>query len=240
MPQIRIPVFHGPLHLLLELIERDDLDITAVSLVTVTDQYLAAVHRKDGIDAEALAEFVAIGAKLIYLKSRALLPRQPGDEDDLDDDEVGRELVELLLEYRRYRDVAEQLQERQEQGYRLFLRTVPAPPPDPGPGLDGVTVELLRSLMEEVLSRVPEEKPKGYIRRETLTLAQRLEDLRGRLKRRGKFSFRAVMRECQTRVEVVVAFLAVLELLKGGECSVRQEERFGDIEVVAGSAPVPS
>lgn len=239
MPQIRIPVFQGPLHLLLELIERDDLDITAVSLVAVTDQYLAAVRRKDGIDAEALAEFVAIGARLIYLKSRALLPRQPGDEE-LDDDEVGRELVDLLLEYRRYRDVADELQDRQNQGYRLFLRTVPAPPPEPGPGLDGVTVEMLRQLMEEVLTRTPEEKPRGVIRRETLTLAQRLEDLRGRLQKRGKFSFRAVMRQCQTRIEVVVAFLAVLELLKAGECRARQDDRFGDIEVVAHAAPISS
>jgi len=75
MAEISLPVFEGPLDLLLHLIERDDLDITAVSLVSVTDQYLKAIRNGDGFEAHALAEFVSVGAKLIYLKSRALLPR---------------------------------------------------------------------------------------------------------------------------------------------------------------------
>lgn len=239
MPQIRIPAFEGPLHLLLQLIERDDLDITAVSLVSVTDQYLAAVRKKSGIDVNALAEFVAIGAKLIYLKSRALLPPEPG-EGEIDEDDVGRELVDLLLEYRRYREVADVLRERQEQGLRFFVRTAPPPALVPGPGLDGVTVQMLRDLMEEAMKRVPVEKPRAFIRRETLTLSQRIEDLRGRLRRRGKFSFRAVMQRCETRIEVVIVFLAILELLKSGECSVEQERRFGDIQVSAAIAGAPA
>src|SRR5689334_13200420 len=80
MPELQLPGFRGPLDLLLHLIERDDLDITAVSLVAVTDQYLKAIHNGSGFNPQALAEFVAIGAKLIYLKSRALLPRPAGDE----------------------------------------------------------------------------------------------------------------------------------------------------------------
>ncbi len=235
MPQIRIPAFEGPLQLLLQLIERDDLDITAVSLVAVTDQYLTAIRKRDGIDANALAEFVAIGARLIYLKSKALLPPDPG-EAELEDDDVGRELVDLLLEYRRYREVAEVLHERQEQGFRFFVRSAPPPAIVPGPGLDGVTVELLRELMEEALARVPVERPRAYIRRETLTLAQRIDDLRDRLKKRGKFSFRTVMEQCQTKVEIVIVFMAILELLKGGECEVVQEKRFGDISVSATTA----
>lgn len=237
MPLIRIPAFEGPLHLLLQLIERDDLDITAVSLVAVTDQYLAAVRKREGIDAEALAEFVAIGARLIYLKSRALLP--PAPDEELEEDDVGRELVDLLLEYRRFREVADQLGERQAEGLRFFARAAAPSVFPPGPGLDGVTVDLLRSVMEEMLQRVPEERPAGYIRRETLTLAQRIEDLRGRLSgRRKRFSFRAVVAGCETRIEVVIVFLAILELLKAGECAVQQHERWGDIEVV-GQKPEP-
>jgi segregation and condensation protein A len=239
MPQIRIPAFEGPLQLLLQLIERDDLDITAVSLVAVTDQYLTALRKKDGIDVNALAEFVAIGARLIYLKSRALLPPDPG-ESELEDDDVGRELVDLLLEYRRYREVAEVLHERQEQGFRFFVRSAPPPAIVPGPGLDGVTLDMLRALMEEALTRVPVEKPKAYIRRETLTLSQRVEDLRDRLRKRGKFSFRTVMEQCETRVEIVIVFMAILELLKGGECAVSQEKRFGDISVSATTAVAPA
>jgi segregation and condensation protein A len=232
MPHIRIPSFEGPLQLLLQLIERDDLDITAVSLVSVTDQYLAAVRKRKGIQAEALAEFISIGARLIYLKSRALLP--PAPDDDLKDDEVGRELVDLLLEYRRYREVAVALGERQAEGLRFYARSAAPPVFPPGPGLDDVTADRLRALMLEMLERVPEERPTGFIRRETLTLAQRIDDLRERLSgRRKRFSFRAVISGCETRIEVVIVFLAILELLKRGECAVQQHERWGDIEVVA-------
>jgi segregation and condensation protein A len=231
MPQIRIPSFEGPLHLLLQLIEHDDLDITAVSLVAVTDQYMAAVRKRERINPEALAEFVSIGARLIYLKSKALLPAAPDDE--LDEDEVGRELVDMLLEYRRYREVADALGERQADGLRFFARNAPPAVFPPGPGLDGLTVDLLRGVMEEMLHRVPAERTDGYIRRETLTLAQRIEDLRGRLHgKRKRFSFRAVIAGCETRIEVVIVFLAILELLKAGECAVQQHERWGDIEVV--------
>jgi segregation and condensation protein A len=95
---------------------------------------------------------------------------------------------------------------------------------------------MLRELMEEALARVPEEKPpRAFIRRETLTLAQRIDDLRDRLRKRGKFSFKTVMQQCETRLEVVIVFLAILELLKGGECTVAQEKRFGDISVSAAS-----
>lgn len=233
MPAISLPVFEGPLDLLLHLIERDDLDITAVSLVVVADQYLSAIHQGDGVDPQALAEFVAIGAKLIYLKSRALLPRTAEEaEAALEDDDVGRELVDLLLEYRRFGEIADLLQERQEAGLRVYPRMAPPPPRAPGTGLDEVTVDSLFKIMLDVLARVPE-PPKAMIPRDGVTLSGRLADFRERLRRRGKFSFRRAIAECRTRLEVVVCFLAVLELLKSGECDARQSESWGDIEVVA-------
>ena len=120
------------------------------------------------------------------------------------------------------------------------MRSAPPPAIVPGPGLDGVTLDMLRALMEEALTRVPVEKPKAYIRRETLTLSQRVEDLRDRLRKHGKFSFRTVMEQCETRVEIVIVFMSILELLKGGECAVWQEKRFGDISVSATTAVAPA
>ncbi len=234
MPEVHLPVFEGPLDLLLHLIERNDLDITAVSLVEVTDQYLAAVHRSDGVDAAALAEFVAVGAKLIFLKSRALLPPQPADEDDaLEEEDVGQELVDLLREYKRFSEIADVLEERQERGLRVFTRTAPPPELPPGTGLDAVTLERLTKVMRDVLGRKKKEKPQAVVKRDTVTLAQRVDDFRDRLRSNGRFSFQQVMESCLDRVEVIVAFLAVLELLKNSECDVRQPERWGDIDVVA-------
>ncbi|GAB4335958.1 MAG: ScpA family protein [Dehalococcoidia bacterium] len=234
MPKIRLPVFEGPLDLLLQLIERDDLDITAVSLVAVTDQYLEAIHTRDGIDARALAEFVAIGARLILLKSRALLPPQPHDDTlNLDDDDVGRELVDLLKEYRRFSEVAAMLDERQASGLRHFTRAVPPPVvPPSGTGLEGLEVGALYRLMVEALARKPHE-PTVTVERHAISLDSQVASLRARLRQRGRFSFRTVLEACRTRVEVVVSFLAVLELLKAGECEALQADRWGDIEVVA-------
>jgi segregation and condensation protein A len=233
MHEIRLPVFEGPLDLLLHLIERDDLDITAISLVAVADQYLAAIHSGGGFDPHALAEFVAIGAKLMYLKSRALLPRLPDEpQEALEEDDVGRELVEMLEEYRRFREVVELLREREQAGLRLFPRLAPAPPLPPGPGLGKAGVEDLYRMMLDVLSRLPPE-PKAIIPRDGVTLASRLSLFRERLRRTGRFSFREAIAAATTRREVIVSFLAVLELLRAGECDAVQADRWGDIEVVA-------
>ena len=236
MAEISLPVFEGPLDLLLHLIERDDLDITAVSLVVVTDQYLAAIRVGGAFDPQALAEFVAVGAKLIYLKSRALLPKPPSAEgDELDDDDVGRELVDLLREYRRFAEVADMLEARQEEGSRIYTRLAPPPEVPEGAGLQNVTMERLRDIMLEVLNKKPTEpRPTAVMARDAnMTLADRLMDFRERLQRRGRFSFRRMLSECKTRVDVVVSFLAVLELIRSGECDAEQEGTWGEIVVVA-------
>lgn len=234
MAEIRLPVFEGPLDLLLHLIERDDLDITAVSLVAVTDQYLKAIRQGEGFEPGALAEFVSIGAKLIYLKSRALLPRAPQDGVAIDDDDVGRELVDLLREYKQYTQVVTMLEQRQNAGLRNYTRM--APPParsEPETGLESVTVEMLTKIMRQMLERTPAE-PRAVMQRDSaVTLSERVADFRERLRMRGKFSFRLVMGECRTRLEVVVSFMAILELLKAGDCDARQSGAWADIEVVA-------
>ncbi len=233
MREIDIAVFRGPLDLLLQLIERNDLDITTVSLVAVTDQYLAALRTAEGMDHGALADFIAIGAKLIYLKSRALLPRPPVEVvEDLEEDDVGRELVDMLEEYRRFSGIADILGERQEAGLRLFTRLAPPPVRPESPGLEGVTMELMRKIMMDVMARAPE-PPRVGITRERVTLVQRLTSLRERLRRDGRFSFRTAVEECESRLEVLLSFLAILEMLKLGECEAEQDATWGDIEVVA-------
>jgi segregation and condensation protein A len=236
MAEISLPVFQGPLDLLLNLIERDDLDITAVSLVSVTDQYLRAIRTGEGFEPQALAEFVSVGAKLIYLKSRALLPTPPSAEgEELEDDDVGRELVELLREYKRFAQVADMLEERQDVGSRIYTRMAPPPEVPEGTGLHDVTMERLRAIMLEVLDKKPAEpRARAVMARDTtMTLGERLMDFRERLQRRGRFSFRRMMAECKTRVDVVVSFLAVLELIRAGECDAEQDAAWGDIVVVA-------
>ncbi len=235
MPNILLPHFEGPLELLLHLIERDDLDITAVSLVAVADQYLDAIKIDGGFDAGALAEFIAIGARLVYLKSRALLPLPPVEPESLEEDATGQELVDMLVEYRRFAAVADELQERQETGVRHYARMAPPPPRPEGTGLDGVTMEMMRKIMLQVLKRTPP-SPRGLVPRMRVSLARRVDALRARLRSEGRFSFREAIAECETRTDIIVSFLAILELLKGGECDARQDGLWGEIEVVAVAA----
>jgi segregation and condensation protein A len=228
--KLQLPVFEGPLDLLLYLIEREELDITAVSLAQVTDQYLSFLHSGEQIDAAALAEFIAVGARLLYLKSRALLPRPPSDEEGLED--FGDDLVQRLREYRRFKEAAAGLRAIEEQGLRAYPRLAP-PPALPLPtGLDGVTLDLLASIVREVLERKPEEPPEVVVPRQIVTVEEKISELSTALREHGRLSFRAFISESRSRIEVIVAFLAVLELIKALTLRAEQNAIFGDISLV--------
>ena len=237
---LELPVFHGPLELLLHLIEREELDITEVSLVAVTEQYLAHLDRRDHVDLGAIAAFISVGARLLLLKSRALLPRdedeQAADEDEERDPEA---LLEALREYRRYRAAAEHLRDLEEEHRTAYRREVAPPQAPPGPGLDGVTSEMLLTLFREVMERLPAEEPTPELARDPIRLTDRVQRLVTRLEGGRPVSFRDVIIGAASRVVVIVDFLAVLELMRTGYVEARQADLFGEIELVAveGAAP---
>jgi segregation and condensation protein A len=235
--ELKLSVFEGPLDLLLHLIEREELDITTVSLAQVTDQYWAYLHSPSGLDPEALAEFIAIGAKLLYIKSRALLPEyRPRAEEEKED--VGEQLAQMLVEYKRFRQAAEAFRDLEERGQRAYPRLAPPKGVLLPPGLEGVTLDGLLSIFQEALSRKPVEEPaEGAIPREAVTVDEKIETVMAAVGRgRGRASFRALVEACASRTEVIVVFLAVLELMKAGRISAEQEESFGDIALVATAA----
>ena len=114
--QLTLPMFEGPLDLLLHLIEREELDITSIALVAVTDQYMQYLHASEQLNIDALADFIAIGARLLLLKSRALLPRTPEQiaEDDLEAEAIAEDLTAQLEEYRAFKNAASYLRELDE------------------------------------------------------------------------------------------------------------------------------
>ncbi|MGD2163681.1 MAG: segregation/condensation protein A, partial [Anaerolineales bacterium] len=152
---IHLPVYEGPLDLLLELIERAELDITKVSLAQVTDQYLEYIRELRELDIENLASFLVIAARLIQIKSESLLPRpplrEPGEEDP------GDALARQLVAYKRYKQVAIMLSEREQAGLRSYLRiSTPVRIIEPKLDLEGITLEDLYAAMIEVLEQQPE------------------------------------------------------------------------------------
>ncbi len=230
--EFSLPAFTGPIELLVHLIERNELDITEVSLLAVTEQYLAYLRSRDQIDIGALAEFIAVGARLLLLKSRALLPRDP-DEAPVQDEEESdvRQLIEALREYRRFKQAAEFLRDR-EVGHGSYRREVP-PPAVPLPsGLDTVTLSSLVDVIRDVLDRMPDEDPATEIVREPVRLRDRMRSLVDTLQAHGRTSFRALILSATSRTMVIVDFMAVLELIKQRYLAAQQSDAFGDIELV--------
>jgi segregation and condensation protein A len=238
MLAVKTETFEGPLDLLLHLIEKDELDITAVSLVKVTDQYLAALRAGDRIDLRALAEFVAVGAKLLLLKSRALLPRTAEQvaEDEIEAEEIAQDLTAQLEEYRSFKMAASFLRELDEKTHRSFVRVAP-PPVDWLPtGLERVTLKKLMKLLSSALERLPPEPEPEKLQRPLMNVTARRESILAAVRQRGSVSFRQLLADCRSRTEVVITFFALLELWKTDEIRAEQSAAFEDIVLLTPSA----
>ena len=159
--RVQTPVYEGPLDLLLNLIERAELDITSVSLSTVTDQYLAHINGLEQVNADEISAFLVIAAKLLQIKSEALLPRppvrEPGEED------VGQALVDQLKLYKRYKEIGVWMHERQEKDLRTFLRIAPPPKVEPKLDLSNLTLEKLVIAAGEAFRKERDKKPLGEV-----------------------------------------------------------------------------
>lgn len=240
---VQLAIFEGPLELLLSLIEREELDINEVSLVAVTDSYLRALEAlEERISPESMADFLVVASRLIFLKSRSLLPRPQSNEEDEEED-PGDALVRQLLEYRQFKEVAAQLQNREAQGLRAYVRTAPLPKLERKLDLGGVELAHLARAVQRVLHRMPSTPPMPTVRTYTVTVAEQIERVRGYIQQATKtlsihqpIRFTALLSQGRSRMEVIVTFLAVLELIKRREITVQQEEIFGEI-VLAPALP---
>lgn len=232
---IQLAVYEGPLDLLLDLIERAELDITKVSLAQVTDQYLDYLRHLQERDIEDLASFLVIAARLIQIKSEILLPRPPMRE--VGEEDPGDALARQLVAYKKYKQVAVMLSKREEAGLRSYLR-LSTPPPEIDPKLDlsDITLKDLHLAMLEVLANIPDSPamqnavaiPKVRLRDKIVSIVQSLRSI-------GSLSFRNLVTSARSRLEIVISFLAVLELVKQNQVEATQEVQFGDIEITPGS-----
>lgn len=230
---IQLPVYEGPLDLLLDLIERAELDITKVALAQVTSQYLDHLRQLSEHQIADLASFLVIAARLLQIKSEALLPRPPVRE--LGEEDPGDALARQLMEYKRFKEVAGQLGSRQEAGLRTFLRLARAPLPEPKLDLGGVTLESLRRALADALAQArPDMSASPDVQPPVVRLRDMIRWIVQTIQRAGRTEFRQMLRRARTRLEVIVSFLAVLELMKQGQIHARQDELFGDIEIVPG------
>jgi segregation and condensation protein A len=229
--KVHTPVYEGPLDLLLQLIERAELDITKLALAQVTDQYLAHLRSLQERAAEDVSAFLVIAAKLLQIKSEALLPRPPvrdaGEEDPAD------ALARQLLAYKRYKEIAQTLQAREAAGLRTYLRLAPPPKVQ---GILDLSEYTLNDLVNAVRSAFAQadNRPelKTVVAAPRITIRDRIRHIISRIKTSEHTSFRRLLGQSHTRLEVVVTFLAMLELIKRRYLKAKQEALFGDIDLV--------
>ena len=240
--KIDLPVFSGPLDLLLHLIERNELDITAVSLVAVTDQYLEQVKRLSGQQLEALMDFLSIGARLLLIKSRALLPAVPEGPGIEDEEDPAEALAQQLRLYRRFKAAASFLAQREQKGLRTYLRVAPPPTLESNLDLTGVDLNSLIAALNAALDRadLKEESVSVVVQKRSVTIEDQIGLLRQNISSYGRVAFNDLISTHATWSEVSVTLLAVLELIKRHEVNARQPELFGPIEIVAETSGVAS
>ena len=227
---VQTAIYEGPLDLLLDLIERAELDITALSLAAVTEQYLDYLHHLEEMHADEISAFLVIAAKLVQIKSEALLPRPPvrvpGEEDS------GAMLVEQLRLYKRFKQVANLLGEREAQNLRTYLRLAPPPKIEGKLDLSDITISDLIQAAREVYAKEIEKQALGtVISAPKVTIREKIELISRKLGATEHARFRELLGENPTRIEIVVTFLALLELVKRYQVAAKQEGLFADIEI---------
>jgi len=229
--KVTTPVYEGPLDLLLQLIERAELDITKLALAQVTDQYLAYLRNLQERAAEDVSAFLVIAAKLLQIKSEALLPRPPtreaGEEDPAD------ALARQLLAYKRYKEIAQTLQAREAAGLRTYLRLAPPPKVQGILDLSDYTLNDLVNAIKTVFTQA-DNRPelKTVVSAPRITIRDRIRHIISNIKISQHTSFRRLLGQSHTRLEVVVTFLAMLELVKRRYLKAQQVALFGDIDLI--------
>lgn len=228
--QVTTPIFEGPLDLLLSLIEKAQLDITRLALAQITDQYLAHIQQYETTLPGEVSEFLVIAAKLIQIKSEALLPRPVIREEGEDD--PGDALLEQLRLYKQYKQAAAWLAERESGEYRTYLRLAPLPKVEARIDFSGLVLTDLVEAARQIFAQATERPElKTVVTPSPVTIRQQIRKIVGTLRNIGRTTFRSILHSARSRVEVVVTFLAMLELIKRHRILAKQEVLFSDIEI---------
>ena len=240
---VHLSVFEGPLDLLLHLIEKNKVSIYDIPIVLITDQYLEYIEEMKRQDLDVMSEFLVMASTLLSIKARYLLPKKE-EESEEEEADPREELVRQLLEYKMYKSYAEALWERHENADDIYVKmpTIPPevlsyePPVDPAGLVEGITLSKLSAVFRQVMSRQKERVDPvrsrfGSIKKEEVSLEEKMEALFFYAKEHKHFSFRLLLEGARSKTEVVVTFLAILELMKTGDITAVQEEQFADIQI---------
>ena len=230
MYKVKLDIFEGPLDLLLYLIRKNEMDIYNISIAEITEQYIEYINLMQSLDLEVAGEFLVMSATLLQMKSEAMLPS--GVISDYDEPMMTREeLVRQLLEYKKFRDAAMSLAYKEEIQRNVYFRSFLDPTVasfDLKEYRLSATLFDLLSAFNKVLNAIPEDQLASF-REETVTVQQKIEDILQALAKSKRIEFSTFLSTLSTRLEIIVTFLAILELVKSRRIIVRQSQLFGSI-----------
>lgn len=232
--RVQLPIFEGPLDLLLHLIEWEELEITAISVAQIADQYLAYLALLQERRAGDLADFLVMAARLLWIKSRALLPRSAQAVEEREEEDPAEVLARQLREYRRFKEAAAWLREREARRLRAYVRTAPPPtlPRRIAPGT--ITPDDLLQALQQALATAETEAPppvNEIVAPITVTIAEQIERILEATAQQGRVRFHQLLAQAASRVEIIVTLLALLELVKQQRVTVEQRQLFGEIVI---------
>ena len=231
---IKLKVFEGPLDLLIFLIRKNEIDIYDIPMETVTSQYIGYLEQMEKLNLEVAGDFFVMASTLMYIKSRMLLPprEQVVEENESDEDQDPRwELVQQLLEYRRYKELANEIEKKIDKRNLLVDRIITneETSTDPRP-LENIDRIELWNIINQVYLRLAEKMNYGEIADEPVTVADRMEYILKRMQTHKNFLFSELFETAATLVTVVTTFLALLELTRLRKLKLKQHQAFADIE----------
>jgi segregation and condensation protein A len=229
--QISTEVFSGPLDLLLQLIERAELDITKLSLARVTDQYLEHLRTISVQDPIEVSAFLVMAARLVLIKSLVLLPRNESITAEPEED-PGEALARQLITYKKFKEIALFLREREDKGFRTFLRMAPMPKLPGKLDLGSYGADDLARIYLKIISAKDQPHPLNQaVTISAITLRQRINEIVSILQNTSHSSFHSLLPSDHSRLEIIITFLALLELIKHHSIFALQENPFDDIQL---------
>ncbi len=244
---VRLTVFEGPLDLLLYLIEKNKIDIYDIPIVVITEQYLDYIKNMQTEDMNVMSEFLVMAATLLDIKCRMLLPKEVNEEGEEEDPRA--ELVQKLLEYKMYKYMALELRDRQVDAAKTWYKKPMLPkevadsryPIDYGELVGDVTLAKLHEIFKSVMRRQedkidPIRSQFGKIEKDEINLEEKQSYIEAYVKNHRRFLFRSLLERQGSKMEVIVTFMAVLEMMKQGVISIEQEDTFADIIITSSLA----
>lgn len=239
---VKLQVFEGPLDLLLHLIEKNKVNIYDIPIAEITDQYMEYIHQMQREDLNIMSEFMVMAATLISIKCRMLLPKEVNEEGEEEDPR--EELVRQLLEYKMYKYMSYELRDRMAAAAKNIYKepTIPREvlsykePVDARELLDGLTLAKLNDIFQSVIRRQedkvdPIRSKFGKIEKEEVSMPDKMEEVEEYARSHESFGFRDLLSKQASKVQVIVTFLSILELMKMGKIHISQKEIFGEIYI---------